>query len=231
MAISAATAIIGGALIGGGASIAASRQAAGGADRATEESRRQFDIQREDQLPFIETGQSALARLRSLFGLSRGDDPGGAGDFSFFEESPGFQFRKEQGEEAVNRSLVARGKALSGQGVKESIRFASGLAAQEFGSFFDRLASLAGIGQKGAAQSAAAGAVSAGQVGRAEIAGGNARASAFAGLNNAFQGGLSNFLLLQQLNPAGAPVTSPINTPTQRGGIGPISTGGGFRIG
>ena len=80
MAIGTATAIIGAALIGGGASILAGRQAAKSAERATalsvEESRRQFDIQREDQLPFIKGGQSAFARLKALFGLSEGDDPG-----------------------------------------------------------------------------------------------------------------------------------------------------------
>ncbi len=208
-----ATAIVAGAVISG---VAAKRSADKGAaaakygtDTAVGESRRQFDIQRGDQLPFIETGQSALARLRQLFGLSRGDDPGGEGDLSVFEESPGYQFRKEQGEAAINRSLATRGKALSGEGVTEGIRFASGLASQEFGSFFDRLASLAGIGQTGAAISASAGSASAGQVGRAStiggIAEGNARASGYEGINNAIQGGLSNFLLLQQLNstPAG----------------------------
>lgn len=185
----------------------------GGKAAAIAESARQFDLARGDQLPFIETGQSAIAKLRQLFGLSRGDDPGGPADFSVFEESPGFQFVKEQGQEAIDRSLVARGKGLSGQGVIEGTRFATGLASQEFGSFFDRLASLAGIGQTGAAISASAGAASAGQIGAAELAGGfgvaGARASGFQGINNAIQGGLSNFLLLQQLNASPSTVTPP----------------------
>lgn len=227
MAIGTAAAIIGGSIIAGGASVLAGRSAAKSAERGTAtavgESRRQFDIQRADQLPFIEGGQSAFAKLRKLLGVGKGDDPGGVGDLSVFEESPGFQFRKEQGQEAIDRSAVSRGKLLSGQAIKEGISFASGLAKQEFGSFFDRLARIAGIGQTGAVASAAAGATSAGQIGSAELTGGivagNARTSAFAGLNNAIQGGLSNFLLLQQLNSGGTSVTSSI--PGAPGGPNP----------
>ena len=192
-------AIIGGSLIAGASARQAGKAISRAEDKAIAESKRQFDIQRGDQLPAIETGQSALARLRAVLGLTRGDDPGGAGDLSFFEESPGFQFRQEQGQAAIDRSLVAKGKALSGQGVIEGVEFASGLASQEFGNFFDRLMRLAGVGSSAGAVSAAAGSASAGQIGSAAIASGGARASAFGGLNRGIQGGISNFLLLDFL--------------------------------
>lgn len=206
MAISTATAIIGGALIGGATSLAGAKKASDASKEATGtavgESRRQFDLQRQDMLPFIETGHGALAQLAQLYGINR-DGTQGTPDFSAFTESPGYQFRQEEGQQAIDRSLAARGKALSGQGVKEGQRYASGLASQEFGSFFDRLATLAGIGNTGAAQSAAAGATSASQVGNAVMHNGvvqaNARTSAAAGINSAIQGGLSNYLLMQYL--------------------------------
>lgn len=120
-------------------------------------------------------------------------------DMSVFFESPDYQFNLSEGQRAIDRSLAARGRALSGAGVREGVRYASGLASREFGSFYDRLANLAGIGQTGAAQSAAAGAASAGQVGAAQIAAGNARASAYQGINNSLQQGVGNLLLNRYL--------------------------------
>ena len=217
MGISTAVAILGGSLIAGASARQAGKAIARGEKKAIAESKRQFDLQRGDQLPAIETGQSALARLRATLGLTRGDDPGGPGDLSFFEESPGFQFRQEQGQAAIDRSLVARGKSLSGQGVIEGVEFASGLASQEFGNFFDRLMRLAGVGSSAGAVSAAAGSASAGQIGSAAIAAGGARASAFGGLNRGIQGGISNFLLLDFLKDQKPP------SPATLGAGGPVT--------
>lgn len=67
-------------------------------------------------------------------------DQGGPGgpDFSKFQESPGFQFRQQQGEEAINRSAAARGGRLSGRTLKELGGFNQGLASQEFNNFANR---------------------------------------------------------------------------------------------
>lgn len=246
MAITTGAAILGGSIIGAGASIAGSRSAARASQNATNtavgESRRQFETTRQDLLPYIQTGQGALSMLARLYGIPQGGGTTIEGDFrhvpgdigprgtrllgripgrgpgapttptgpdsSVFFESPDYQFNLEQGQQAIDRSLAARGKALSGQGVKEGARFASGLASREFGSFFDRLATLAGIGNTGAAQSAAAGSTSASQIGGAALTNGatqaNARMSAAAGVNSAAQGGISNFLLMRMLQNKGA---------------------------
>jgi len=228
MAIGTAAAIVGGSVLGAIASDRAADAAAAGGDAAIAESRRQFDTQREDFLPFIRTGTSALDRLAQIYGLPRSrqetvtTNVNGAGSFGFpasfpvtttretfeaddpdlspFFESPDFQFNLAEGQKAIDRSLAARGKALSGQGVKEGVRFASGLASNQFNNFVNRLASIAGIGQVAAGQSGAAGAASAGQVGNAAIAAGNARASGFQGINNSIQGGVGNLLLNRFLN-------------------------------
>jgi len=133
--------------------------------------------------------------------------PGGTGkpDMSVFFESPDYQFNLAEGQKAIDRSAVARGGLLSGAAVKEGQRYASGLASREFGSFYDRLASQAGLGQTGAAASAAAGANAAGNIGAAYMNTGNARASAYLtagqGINNAVQGGIQNYLLSRYLIP------------------------------
>ena len=55
-----------------------------------------------------------------------------------FEASPGFQFRREQGEKALGRAAAARGGRSSGRLAMELAEFNSGLASQEFGQAFDR---------------------------------------------------------------------------------------------
>lgn len=120
-----------------------------------------------------------------------------------FFESPDYQFNLAQGQQGIDRSLAARGKALSGAGVKEGARYASGMASREYGSFVDRLLAAAGLGTTGVTTSAQAGMQTAGQVGAAQINAGNNRASAYMtgaeGVNNAVQGGIQNYMLYNYL--------------------------------
>lgn len=52
-----------------------------------------------------------------------------------FEADPGYQFRLEQGEKAINRGASARGNVLSGATMQALGNFNSGLASQEYGAF------------------------------------------------------------------------------------------------
>lgn len=124
-------------------------------------------------------------------------------DMSVFFQSPDYQFNLAEGQKAIDRSLVARGRGLSGAGVKEGVRYASGMASNEFGNFYNRLANIAGLGQAGVNTSASAGMNTAANIGNAAMNAGNARASAYTmgaqGVNNSAQGGVSNYLLSQYL--------------------------------
>jgi hypothetical protein len=130
-------------------------------------------------------------------------NPGGAPDNSGFFQSPDYQFNLDQGQQAIDRSLAARGKSLSGAGVKEGVRYASGMASQEFGNFYNRLANLAGIGQSSTGSTAAAGANAANNIGQNHLFAGQSRANGYmqAGqaINNGVQGGISNYMLSQYL--------------------------------
>jgi hypothetical protein len=132
---------------------------------------------------------------------------GGSPDMSAFFESPDYQFNLAEGQKAIDRSLVARSGALSGAGAKEGVRFASGSASREYGSFVDRLMQQAGLGSNGTAQSAAAGANAANNIGAAAINAGNTRASIYgqnaANISNAVQGGISNSILQRYLGQGG----------------------------
>lgn len=135
---------------------------------------------------------------------AQGTPATGRPDMSAFFESPDYQFNLAEGQKGIDRSLAARGGALSGGGVREGVRYASGMASREFGGFMDRLLQQAGLGATGIGASAAAGANAAGNIGQAHMNAGNSRASAYLqqgqAINNAFQGGAQNLMLLKYLN-------------------------------
>ncbi len=201
-----AAAIAGSAVVGAGASVYGSKQASKaasrGADAATLEQQRQFDQLREDQAPYRDAGYAALGDLSALR----------TGDLSRFYASPDYTFNLQQGQQAIDRSLVARGGALSGAAVKEGQRYASGLASSEFGNYFNRLAAQAGIGQAATNFTGQAGMNAAANIGNIQQNLGAARGSAYqsmaAGVNGALQGGASNYLLTQYLQPQTAATPS-----------------------
>jgi hypothetical protein len=144
-------------------------------------------------------------------------------DFSLedFQADPGFEFRLSEGQKALERSAAARGGLLSGGTLKELERFAQGTASQEFQSAFNRfqteragrfnrLASVAGLGQITGAQLGELGARTATNIGNLTVGGQTAaaaaRASGFSALGQSIGGGVNtglNFLLLSQLAQGG----------------------------
>jgi len=80
---------------------------------------------------YRDIGQRGLRSMEELLQLGRF----GADDF---QEDPGYRFRLEEGEKAINRNALARGNYFSGGALKGLQRFNSGLASQEFGNAFDR---------------------------------------------------------------------------------------------
>lgn len=126
-------------------------------------------------------------------------------DMSVFFQSPDYQFNLAEGQKAIDRSLAARGRSLSGAGVKEGIRYASGMASNEFGNFYNRLANLAGIGQAATQATTTAGMNAANNISQNQIYAGNARANGYMNtgqaINNAVQGGISNYMLARYLQP------------------------------
>jgi hypothetical protein len=122
--------------------------------RALAESEAGFEFQEEALRPFVEVGQQAIGTLGAeIDELTR---PFTAEDF---EADPGFQFRIEQGEKAINNFLSSRGLTDSGRAAKELTRFNQGEASGEFdrafgrfqqtqGNRFNRLLSLSNAGQQ-----------------------------------------------------------------------------------
>jgi hypothetical protein len=135
--------------------------------------------------------------------------------FDRFHASPGYQFSFSEGQRAIENSAAARGGVHSGATMKALDRFGTGLANQEYGDYYNRLAAEAGIGQtavqsgnqaaqnygNSAAQLAAnTGAARASAYGAA----GQAMSNAYGGVASAINGGIGNYLYLNALQNYGA---------------------------
>lgn len=128
----------------------------------------------------------------------------GKPDMSVFFNSPDYAFNLAEGQKAIDRSLVSRGRGLSGSGVRAGVRYAQGLASTEFGNFYNRLASQAGLGQAATGSTAAAGANAANTISGAYMQNGANQAqiaqNTYSGINNSVQGGIQNYLLQRYLS-------------------------------
>lgn len=185
-------AITGAALAVGSAAYQANRanKAAGAQERAAGAanalSQQQFEQTRADLSPYMGVGADAAARLQQLQ----------AGDMSGFFESPDYQFNLSQGIGGIDRGAAARGSLFSGGTDADRIRFASGLASQEYGNFFSRLQQNAGMGSSAAAGVGGFGAANAANQGQNMLGAAGARASAYGAQSNAFNnaaGSLAGF--------------------------------------
>lgn len=106
-------------------------------------------------------------------------------DFSGFYESPGYQFRLEEGNKAIENRLAASGRLDSGAGTKDFIRFNQGMASDEFNNFTNQLFNLAGFGQTANQSTSNALQNTGNQVGQAFANQGTVQASGIVGAANA----------------------------------------------
>jgi len=129
---------------------------------ATDLQKAMFDKQVELQQPWLQAGTNALTKMQGgEYALPEAFkyDPN-----SMYQD-PGYAFRMEEGMNALNRSMAARGLGVSGANVKGALKYGQNLGSQEFGAAYgramdeynsrlnrantgyNRLASMAGVGQ------------------------------------------------------------------------------------
>lgn len=215
MAITTGAALLGSAVLGAASASKASSAAknaastsAKSADYAADLQKEMYDQTREDQTPWREAGTNALGWMKSGMGAD-----GVSGDLtrnfgmSDFQTDPGYQFRMDQGTNALQGAAAAKGGLKSGNTLKALMEYGQNLGSQEYGNAynrfntdqntqFNRLASVAGLGQtaNSALQSAGtnyANSVgnlmtnSAANQGNAMLAGANARSSSYNAIGQA----------------------------------------------
>lgn len=134
----------------------------------------------------------SLSRGISEYGAQNPQATQQAGpDMSAFFQSPGYQFRRQEGTRGLERTAAAQGGAFSGNALKALAEFNSGLASQEFGSYVNQLSAIASGGQSATDSTAAYGANAANQAGRNALYAGDARASGIADRANIIGSGIN----------------------------------------
>ncbi|WP_332823562.1 hypothetical protein [Stutzerimonas kunmingensis] len=106
-------------------------------EASIEEQRRQYDLTRQDQMPFLEAGYDSLGRQQAFLD----------GDRSGFENDAGYLFNREEMERGLNRRAAAGGSYRNNGTDVDMARMLSGFANSHSDSYWNRLAGRAGQGQ------------------------------------------------------------------------------------
>jgi hypothetical protein len=190
-----AAATIGGAAMQGSAARDAAATQASAADRATQMQWDMYQQQRADQEPWRKAGADALG------GLGNADFQR---DFTMndFQQDPGYAFRMQQGQKALERSRAAKGLLGTGGTLKALNDYGQNMGAQEYQNSynrfnadrdrrFNRLSSIAGIGQTANSALGAAGQNYANNAGSNMMGAANAAGAAGMASANAWGGAMS----------------------------------------
>lgn len=154
------------------------------------------DRERADQL-YWDVVKPGMDRLPAEIPTEGEDRYGG------FEASPGYEWRLEQGNRAIDRGAAAQGRYMSGARLKAASRFNQDYASNEFGNYMNRLAGAAGIGQTAVGQGIGAGNVYSTNAGNAMQNAANARASGYLGATNTLMRGVDNWMAVNPFRAAG----------------------------
>jgi hypothetical protein len=196
-----ATAIIGSAVVGAGASIAGASAQAGATKDASAQQMAMYQQTRNDLLPFQKFGQAGANQLQSqLPNLTAPITM----DEATLRNTPGYQFNLQQGLKSVQNGAAARGLGVSGAAMKGAASYATGLADSTYQNQFNnantnqtnaynRLMGVAQLGENAAAQTGAYGTQTAQSIGNNTIQGGNATAAGYLGAANALTNGVNSY--------------------------------------
>jgi hypothetical protein len=168
-------------------------------------SNEQYQQTRQDQMPFLEAGKTALNKL---IPLATNYTPF---DYNAMTADPGYAFRLSEGQKALERSAAARGGLISGSALKAATRYGQDMGSQEYTNAFNRyqternaqlnpLQSLAGMGQTTMTNLGTMGASNAANVGNLITGGAAANAAGQVGQANAITSGLGTYLNYNQGN-------------------------------
>jgi len=232
-------AMVGAGVLGAGASVygsslqssaikSAADQQAAAARTAQENQMAMFGQVQQNLAPYMTAGTGALSQLQNLTGTGQGGNPLTAALTSKFEptmaqleQTPGYQFTRDQGLKSTQNSYAAQGLGASGAALKGAANYAEGLASttyqQQFQNNLTQNAQIANIlqNQVNVGANAAAGVSNAGVTsttsanqalmsGAAAGAAGtvgaaNAAASGLTGATNALGGAATNYAMINMM--------------------------------
>jgi hypothetical protein len=85
--------------------------------------------------PMTEMGLGGAKAYQSAVGLG----PEGAAGFDAFRNTPGYEFARDEGLQAVMRNAAARGGLAGGNTTADMMKYGTGLADQTYGNYLSRL--------------------------------------------------------------------------------------------
>lgn len=200
-----ATAIVGSAVVSGymgsQAAKSAAKTQAQSAREANNTELAMYDQTREDQQPWREAGQTALKQLTS--GTVNGGEFNRNFTLSDFTRDPGYQFRMDQGQQAIERSAAARGGVMNGGTLKSLQRYGQDYASGEYNNAYsrwnndqttryNRLSTIAGLGQTANNVTAQLGQQTASSIGNNITSAGAATAAGQVGAANSWANAMNN---------------------------------------
>ena len=109
---------------------------------------------RADLEPWRTAGGTAIPAVQDAAGLNGQEGYDRA--VAAFHTSPGYGFALDQGLRAIDHGAAAKGILNSGETLKAEQKFGTGLADQDFGTYYNRLMDLSKLGETAAAGSASA---------------------------------------------------------------------------
>ena len=198
-----AAAVVGAATVAG--SMYSSRQAgkaaktqAASADQASAIQQANFEQTRKDLMPYKQAGDTSLSQLMGQMGSNGYFNQTYTGQDIYSD--PSYQFRLQQGQDAIQSSAAAKGGLLTGATLKALQNYGQESASQEYSNAYNRfnadqtnrynrLSNLVGIGQNAAAQVGNAGAQTSQAIANNTMAGANALAAGQIGSANAWTNG------------------------------------------
>lgn len=208
-------AIIGGvgAVASAGASIWGANKAADAqthsADQANQTIQQQYSQNSANLAPWIQGGGRSFDAVSMLTGTNPGGNPMTAPLTTPFaptqaqlEQTPGYQFTRDQGLKGVQNSYASKGLGSSGAAMKGAADYAEGLAGttyqQQFQNYwnqnksiYDMLTGQSTAGLTGASALAGVGTQGAIAQGQNSIGAGNAQAASANSMGNAFGAGIN----------------------------------------
>ena len=181
----------------------AAAQQAAAAEKASQIQKDMFEQVRSDLNPYRTAGSNALAQLMGGMGQDGQFMKTYSGQDIY--DDPSYQFRVNQGNNAIQGSAAAQGGLLSGATLKALQNYGQESASQEYQNAYNRfnadqtnqynrLSNLVGIGQNAAAQTGNAGTQTAQAIASNTMQGANSQAAGTIAAGNSVANGFGSLL-------------------------------------
>jgi len=141
------------------------------ADAARAQQQKMYEESVARMEPFRLGGVAATNRMQELYGIGGSPTAAGYGSYAQpfsmadYQADPGYAFRVQQGQQAIDRSAAANAGLQSGAALKAASRFGQEMGSQEYGNAYNRflqqrqlqLQALQGLASPGATTAAGMG--------------------------------------------------------------------------